>query len=112
MYIYLVKMPLFYALESGIVIDIRNKKKSYIERKGNDMKVSITIEDGTSKSQLIKAIRDYATKSRCTVLRITVFEDHTYTLLEFDGIVVTRWYGNIDNFIRCDFSTMRILSTM
>ena len=76
------------------------------------MNVSISIEDGTSKSQLIKAIRDYATKSRCTVLRITVFEDHTYTLLEFDGIVVTRWYGNIDNFIRCDFSTMRILSTM
>ena len=77
------------------------------------MKVSISIEDGTSKSQLIKAIRDYATKSRCTVLRMNVFEDHTYTLLEFDGIVVTRLYGkNIDNFIRCDFSTMRILSTM
>ena len=76
------------------------------------MKVSIIIEDGTSKSQLIKAIRDYATKTECTVLRMDVFEDHTYALVEFDGIVVTMWYGNIDNFIRCDFSGMRILSTM
>ena len=76
------------------------------------MNVSIIIKDGTSKSRLIKAIRDYATKYRCTVLRMYVFGDHTYTLVEFDGIVVTMWYGNIDNFIRCDFSTMRILSTM
>ena len=75
------------------------------------MKVSISIEDGTSKTQLIKAIRDYATKTECTVLRVNVFEDHTYILVEFDGIVVTMWYGNIDNFIRCDFSTMRIVST-
>ena len=76
------------------------------------MQVSISIEDGTSKSQLIKAIRDYATKSECSVLRMYVFEDHTYTLVEFNGIVVTMWYGNIDSFIRCDFTTMRIVSTM
>ena len=76
------------------------------------MKVSISIEDGTSKSQLIKAIRDYATKTECTVLRMNVFEDHTFALVEFDGIVVTMWYGNIDDFIHCDFSTMRIISIM
>ena len=76
------------------------------------MKVSITIEDGTSRAQLVKAIREFESHSECSVLRMNVFEDHTYTLVEFDGIVVTMWYGNIDNFIRCDFSGMRIVSTM
>lgn len=105
-------MPLFYTSESGIVIDIRNKKTSYIERKGNDMKVSISIEDGTSKAQLVKAIREFESHSDCSVLRMYVFDDHTYTVVEFNGIVVTMWYGNIDNFIRCDFSNMKIVSTM
>ena len=35
-------MPLFYALESGIVIDIRNKKTSYIERKGKKICIEFT----------------------------------------------------------------------
>ena len=76
------------------------------------MKVSITIEDETSRAQLVKAIREFESYSECSVLRMNVFEDHTYILVEFDGIVVTMWYGNIDKFIRRDFSSMRILSTM
>lgn len=76
------------------------------------MKVTISIEDGTSKAQLVKAIREFASHSNCSVLRMNVFEDHTYTLIEFDGIVVTMWHGNIDNFIRCDFSNMKIVSTI
>ena len=76
------------------------------------MKVTISIEDGTSKAQLVKAIREFVSHLDCSVLRMEVFEDHTYTLVEFDGIVVTMWYGNIDNFISCDFSDMKIVSTM
>ena len=75
------------------------------------MKASITIEDGTSRAQVVKAIREFESHSECYVLRINVFEDHTYTLVEFDGIVVTTWYGNIDKLINSDFSGMRIVST-
>ena len=76
------------------------------------MEKNITILDGTSKAQLVKSIKMFESYAECDTLKVTVFEDHTYTLLEFDGIVVTMWYGNIDSFICCDFDNMRILRTL
>ena len=72
---------------------------------------NITILDGTSKAEILKSIKIFETYVKCDILKVTVFGDHAFTVLEYDGIVVTMWYGqNIDNFILCDFSDMRIVS--
>ena len=74
------------------------------------MEKNITILDGTSKAQLVKSIKMFESYVKCDTLKVTVLGDHTFTLVEFDGIVVTMWCGKIDNFIRRDFTTMRIVS--
>ena len=63
------------------------------------MEKSIKIQDGTSKSQLIKAIRNYEKMHNTTVLKIFVFKDHHYQLVDFNGITITIWEGFIDDFI-------------
>lgn len=64
-----------------------------------NMKKQIIIKDGTSKSQLNKAIKNYENCVRTTVLKFYVHEDHTYILIDFDGIIVSKWHGNVDDFI-------------
>lgn len=63
------------------------------------MKKSITIKDGTSKSQLLKAIQEYEDTVHTTVLSVVVHTGHMYTLIEFDGISVGKWIGDVDDFI-------------
>ena len=63
------------------------------------MEKSIVIKDGTSKAQLIKAIRNFETALGTTVLIMHVHDNHYYTLIEFDGISVSKWIGIIDEFI-------------
>lgn len=63
------------------------------------MKKQIIIKDGTSKSQLTKAIKNFEACANATVLKFYIHEDHVYTLVEFDGISVTKWRGIVDEFI-------------
>lgn len=63
------------------------------------MKKSITIKDGTSKAQLTKAIKNFESCANTTVLKFYIHEDHVYTLVDFDGITVTKWRGIVDEFI-------------
>ena len=63
------------------------------------MEKYIVIKDGTSKSQLIKAIENFEKMYNTTVLKIYVHEDHNYRLVDFNGITVTKWGGIIDDFI-------------
>ena len=76
------------------------------------MEKNITILDGTSKAQLVKSIKMFESYVECDTLKVTVFGDHTFTLVEFDGILVTVWHGNIDSFISCDFDNIRIVRTL
>ena len=63
------------------------------------MKKHIIIKDGTIKSQLNKAIKNFEACSNTTVLKFYIHEDHVYTLVDFDGIAVTKWRGIVDEFI-------------
>lgn len=77
------------------------------------MKKSITINDGTSKAQLFKAINEFEDSINTTVLSVLVHTNHSYTLVEFDGIRVTKWEGNIDEFINDqNIKRMRIVNIM
>ena len=73
------------------------------------MEKYIVIKDGTSKSQLIKAIENYEKMINTTVLKIYVHEDHNYRLVDFNGITVAKWGGVIDDFINNATSTMKII---
>ena len=74
------------------------------------MKKQIIIKDGTSKSQLTKAIKNFETCANATVLKFYIHEDHGYTLVEFDGISVTKWSGIVDEFIDgVDVSKMNLV---
>lgn len=74
------------------------------------IEMNLTILDGTSRAQVIKAIRTYEETNNVNVITFFVASNHRLIMIEFDGIVVTMWRGNIDNFIRCDFSNMKIVS--
>ena len=63
------------------------------------METRIIIEDGTSKAQLTKAIKNFENRTNTTVLKIFVSENHIYRMVEFDGISITKWGGLIDDFI-------------
>ena len=77
------------------------------------MKKSITINDGTSKAQLFKAINEFEDTINTTVLSVLVHTNHSYTLVEFDGICVTKWEGNIDEFINDqNIKRMRMVNIM
>ena len=64
------------------------------------MEKNIVIKDGTSRAQLFKAIIEFENITKTTVLIVNVYKDHSYILIEFDGIVVTKWSGNVDDFIK------------
>ena len=66
------------------------------------MEKNIIIKDGTSRARLFNAISKFEIITKTTVLIVNVYEDHSYILIEFDGIVVTKWTGNIDDFIKKD----------
>ena len=75
-----------------------------------NMKKQIIIKDGTSKSQLTKAIKNFEACANTTVLKIYINEDHMYTLVEFNGISVTKWCGIVDEFItEVDASKMNLV---
>lgn len=64
------------------------------------MKKIIIIRDGTSESQLNKAIRIYEKMLDTTVLKMFVHENHIYSLVEFCGNDIEIWSGNVDDFIK------------
>ena len=78
-----------------------------------DMKKNITIKDGTSKSQLMKAIKNYETELHTTVLIVFVATTHILLLTEFDGIDVGKWKCNVDDFINGVYvSKMELINTL
>lgn len=64
-----------------------------------DTKKYIIIEDGTSKSQLMKAIKDFEDEYKVTVLKFAVAKNHMYRLVAFDSVNVSLWRGDIDIFL-------------
>ena len=77
------------------------------------MNKSIIIKDGTSKAQLMKAIKDFEKEYNVTVLKMVVEENHHYKLAEFDGSIFTLWSGEVDIFLNnIDFRYMRFESAL
>lgn len=77
------------------------------------MNKAIIIKDGTSKSQLMKSIKDFEKEYNVTVLKMSVEENHHYKLATFDGSIFTLWCGEVDIFLNnIDFRYMRIESTL
>ena len=77
------------------------------------MEKNIIIVDGTSKAFLMKSIRQYEELRKCVVLKVYVNTDHSYILVEYDAICVTKWMGeNIDDFLNDNYSGMDIISIM
>ena len=77
------------------------------------MKKNITIADGTSRAFLMEAIREFEELRKCVVLKIYINTDHSFILVEYDGICVTRWCGdNIDDFLNHEYSGMEIFDIM
>lgn len=75
--------------------------------------MSIIIKDGTSESQLLKAIHEYEALAETSVLSVEVYPNHLYTLVEFDGYSVGKWIGNVDEFINDGkISQMSIIEVM
>ena len=64
-----------------------------------DTEKYIIIEDGTSKSQLMKAIKDFEDEYKVTVLKFVVAKNHVYRLVVFDSVNVSLWRGDIDIFL-------------
>ena len=64
------------------------------------MEKSIIVKDGTSKSQLNKAIRIYEKMLDTNVLKMFVNEKHTYSLVECSGNDIKIWQGNVEDFIK------------
>lgn len=63
------------------------------------MEKKISIYDGTSKSQLMKAIKNHENTLNITILVAFVSTEHILIITEFDGICVTKWRCNVDDFI-------------
>ena len=77
------------------------------------MKKNIIIVDGTSKAFLMKSIRQYEELRKCVVLKVYVHTDHSFILVEYDGICVTKWMGEyINDFLNNDYSCMDIITIM
>ena len=62
-----------------------------------DMKIAIL--DGTSREHLISAIRCYEDFYAVNVLTFFVGTNHKYIMVEFDGTIVTKWCGDINQFL-------------
>lgn len=77
------------------------------------MEKNISIKDGTSKSQLMKAIKNHENTLNITILVAFVSTEHILRITEFDGICVTKWSCNVDDFInRVDVSKMELIGTL
>ena len=64
--------------------------------------MNITIKDGTSKAQIVKAIRIFENVHKSNVISLYVATNHRFVLIDYDGISVSKWYGKIDEFIAED----------
>lgn len=74
------------------------------------METLIIIKDGTSKTQLCKAIKNYEKHLKTTVLKFFVDSEHNYILVDFNGIIISKWFGNVDEFINeVNVDKMRLL---
>ena len=63
------------------------------------IEMNVAILDGTSKAQLRKAIRTYEENHKCNVLTFFVTNNHRFFMVEYDGIGVSKWYGDIEEFL-------------
>ena len=77
------------------------------------MIMNIVNKAGVDLSLLIRNLRHYEEYTHSVVLRVRIFEDRTFTLVDYDGNVITKWKGHIDEFINGMYSTdMEIISIM
>ena len=63
------------------------------------IEMNLTILDGSSRAQIIKAIRKFEDASNAVVLSFFVASNHHFIMVEFDGRVVSEWVGKIDEFL-------------
>ena len=56
---------------------------------------TVRVKDGTSKAQIIKALKELE-ESR----KVNVAENHHFIMVDFDGIAVTKWHGDVNEFIK------------
>ena len=80
-------------------------------KKGN-IKKNIVINDGTDREALIKAIDNFETHCKCTVLKFYIYWDHTFTMVEYDGNSVTSWTGLLDDFFKRNVEYFEITGLM
>lgn len=83
-----------------------------IRRINGNMKKNIIINDLTDRKELIEAINIFEINFNCTVLKFFTYCDNTFTMVEYDGICVTRWSGNIDDFFKRKVKKFEITSIM
>ena len=77
------------------------------------MKMRIINKAGVDLSLLIRSLKHHEDNSKCVVLKVHIFEDRSFILVDYNGIVITKWKGNIDEFIYAPYSTdMEIISIM
>lgn len=76
------------------------------------MKKNIIVNDGTDREALIKAIDSFEANCNCTVLKLFIHVDHTFTMVEYDGNCVTSWTGNIDDFFKRNVEYFEITGIM
>ena len=63
------------------------------------LEMRISIKDGTSKEQIVKAISRFENAHKSNVISFFAASNHRFVLIDYDGISVSKWYGNIDEFI-------------
>lgn len=63
------------------------------------IEMNLTILDGTSRAQVIKAIRTYEETNNVNVITFFVASNHRLIMIEYDGIGVAKRYGNIEEFL-------------
>lgn len=77
------------------------------------MIMRIVNKAGVDLSLLSRRLRHYEDNTQCVVLKVHINEDRSFILVDYDGKVITKWKGNIDEFIHGMYSTdMEIISIM
>ena len=61
---------------------------------------TVRVKDGTSKAQIIKALKELEETRKVNVLKFFVAENHHFIMVDFDGIAVTKWHGDVKEFIK------------
>ena len=74
----------------------------FFEKCGNVKKLrkNIVINDTTDRNKLMKAIEIFEKHCKCTILKLYIHCDHTFTMVDYDGNCVTSWYGRLDDFFK------------